>query len=67
MINKRRFKSLLLAAKDMDWMQIVMHQGVPCFHLCADGRFCGRAQQWPGHEDLHEFISLEDLLTSLEP
>lgn len=55
---------LLLAAKQMDWKQIVLHEGVPCFNLHKDGRFCGRAQRWIGHCEGadHDFISLETLL-----
>jgi hypothetical protein len=56
-------KQIIQAAKQMDWMQIVLHQGEPCFHLCDDGRFCGRARTWSGHNDIHTFVALADLLT----
>lgn len=52
----------LWAAQQMDWQQVVLNGGPPCFHLCDDGRFCGRAEQWVGHEDLHKFVSLAGLL-----
>lgn len=54
----------LTAAKEMDWQQVVLNGGPPCFHLCEDGHFCGRAQRWAGHEDLHAFVSLADLLAA---
>ena len=52
------------AARDADWMQVVLNQGPPCFHL-EDGRFCLRAQRW--HDEIaekvcHKYVSLEDLL-----
>ena len=53
------------AAEAMDWPQVVLNGGPPCFHLCEDGRFCGRAQRWDGHQDLHTFVSLADLLRAL--
>ncbi len=52
----------LEAAKQMDWRQVVLNNAAPCFHVCDDGRFCGRAERWHGHEDLHGFVSLEQLL-----
>ena len=59
-------KRILKAAKAMDWEQVVLNGGPPCFHLDEDGdfcgRFCGRAERWPGHDDVHRFISLRDLL-----
>lgn len=48
----------------MDWQQVVLNGGPPCFHLCDDGRFCGRAAAWDGHEDIHDFVSLHSLLTA---
>jgi hypothetical protein len=61
---------LLTAAVHMDWQQVVMNGGPPCFHLEREGeyvRFCGRAERWEGHRksqfsDDHEFVSLHDLL-----
>lgn len=61
---------LLKAAKDADWMQVVLNQGPPCFHL-EGARFCLRAERWDGHKTIggsgpiHEFVSLEDLLRLL--
>lgn len=57
------------AAKDADWMQVVLNQGPPCFHL-EDGRFCLRAQRW--HDEIaekvcHKYVSLEALLRSVTP
>jgi len=63
--------SLFQAAKDADWMQVVLNQGPPCFHL-EDGRFCLRADRWDGHKTIggsgpiHNFISLESLLRSAD-
>lgn len=58
-------KETILAAEHMDWMQVVLNGGPPCFHI-EDGRFCGRAERWAGHDnDLHRdhpFVSLADLL-----
>lgn len=59
------FKGVLRAAQDMDWQQIVLHQGEPCFHVERDRKFCGRARRWEGHEagGDHRFVSLHDLLS----
>lgn len=63
---------LLKAAKDADWMQVVLNQGPPCFHL-EDGRFCLRAERWDGHKTIggsgpiHEYVSLENLLRAVAP
>lgn len=60
---------IIKAAEQMDWMQVVLNQGPPCFHLDPeDGRFCGRAERWDGHKTwegsprIHKFVSLADLL-----
>ncbi len=53
---------VIKAAEQMDWGQVVLNGGPPCFYLDTDGRFCGRAERWVGHWDLHDFISLADLL-----
>lgn len=50
------------AARNMDWMQVVLNGGPPCFHLEENGRFCGRAQRWHNklsEELFHGFVSLE--------
>lgn len=53
----------LWAAEQMDWQQVVLNGGPPCFHLDPDtGRFCGRAQRWEGHDEMHKFVSLAGLL-----
>jgi len=55
------------AADKMDWQQVVLNGGPPCFHIEDDGKFCGRAQRWDGHGlgNFHQFSSLKDLLTTL--
>lgn len=59
-------KALLVAAHNMDWQQVVLNGGPPCFHLDDDGHFCGRALRWPGHigsiNKIHDFVSLETLI-----
>jgi hypothetical protein len=60
--------SAIRAAEQMDWVQVVLNGGPPCFHVDADdGRFCGRAERWKGHGPLHEFVSLADLLRTITP
>jgi len=54
---------LVEAAHRMDWQQVVLNGGPPCFHIDG-GRFCGRAQRWEGHDEMHKFISLAALLRS---
>ncbi len=54
------FEQLAEAAKNMDWIQVVLNGGPPCFYLENDG-FCGRAERWEGHGGLHPFVSLFDL------
>jgi hypothetical protein len=55
---------ILLAAGGMDWQQVVRNNqyGPPCFHLDEDGRFCGRAKGWDGHDICHTYVSLYDLI-----
>jgi len=36
------------ASKNADWGQVICNGGPPCFHL-EGGRFCLRAERWPGH------------------
>ena len=54
----------LEAAKRMDWQQVVLNGGPPCFHVCDDGKFCGRAARWAGHGEkgFHGFVSLAEML-----
>lgn len=58
----------------MDWEQVRLNGGPPCFHLDPEhegNRFCGRAQRWFGHTvnesqyPDHRFISLDDYLAEL--
>jgi len=56
---------IINAAENMDWQQVVLNGGPPCFHIQPNGRFCGRAKLWIGHKSPqqdHCFISLADLL-----
>lgn len=46
----------------MDWQQVVLNGGPPCFHIAEDGRFCGRAKRWDGHDSIHAFVSLGMLI-----
>lgn len=57
-----RVARLRRAAEQMDWQQVVLNGGPPCFHVCRDGNFCGRAQRWEGHNSIHKFVALADLL-----
>lgn len=60
---------LKAAAKNMDWQQVVLNGGPPCFHLEEnDAKFCGRAERWDGHKftkEFHKFVSLADLLNNV--
>lgn len=60
-------QKILEAAVVADWMQVVLNQGPPCFHLEEYGSFCLRSERWDGHgiEDFHDFVSLHDLLRIL--
>lgn len=61
-------RELIAAAEKADWMQVVLNEGPPCFHLeKITGLFCLRAQRWAGHTEKdewpeHRFVSLADLL-----
>lgn len=57
-------EAVLNAAQQMDWKQVVLNGGPPCFHLEA-GRFCGRAARWDGHDASHKFVSFAYLLSLL--
>lgn len=64
--------AILKAAEGMDWQQVVLNGGPPCFHVDDDGKFCGRAERWVGHEvtpreawSLHSFVSLAELIRRL--
>lgn len=57
---------LLAAATRMDWQQVVLNGGPPCFHA-ESGKFCGRAERWEGHryQGDHEYVSLASLVLAL--
>lgn len=65
MTDKTTRSSILKASKNPDWQQVVLNQGPPCFHVEDDKRFCFRAYRWPGHNEVHKFISFNDLLVAL--
>ena len=48
-------RKVLAAFRLADWQQVVLNGGPPCFHVERDGRFCFRAERWPGHGPQHEF------------
>ena len=52
--------AFVLACRRMDWAQVRLHGGEPCFHIESDGRFCGRARRWDGHSphSFHAFVTL---------
>lgn len=61
--------TILCAAATMDWQQIVLNGGPPCFHLEPNAiKFCGRAERWQGHgvKDFHDFVSLRELIEIVE-
>src|SRR6266446_682536 len=57
-------QQIVQAAENMDWEQVVQNGGPPCFFLQYDGRFCGRAQRWEGHDDDHQFVSFKQVILS---
>lgn len=65
-IECRKGVAARFAAEHMDWTQVVLNGGPPCFHVCDDQHFCGRAERWDGHgePEFHDFISLADLIHS---
>ena len=44
------------AIENFDWQQVILNMAPPCFHLLKHGSFCGRAERWPGHDDVHPFV-----------
>lgn len=52
------------AAEHMDWQQVVLNGGPPCFNVESDGHFCGRAERWHDR-DTHPYVSLADLLDNV--
>jgi hypothetical protein len=63
-------RELVEAAKRMDWMQVVLNGEAPCFHIGDDGRFCGRAKRWIGHEKGvkcgHAFVAFAEAIAAVE-
>lgn len=56
-----------IAAKDVDWQQVVQNGGPPCFHVEDGVRFCLRSARWEGHglsAPGHPYVSLERLLAT---
>lgn len=58
-------RQLAEALTHIDWQQVVMNGGPPCFHVELDGHFCLRAERWVGHElsDPHCYVDLLALFT----
>lgn len=58
-------EGFLKACGSMDWTQVHLHQGEPCFKVEHDRKFCGRAKRWAGHADGgdHSFVSLKDAVS----
>lgn len=54
------------AVVNIDWGQVLSNGGPPCFYLEAPDKFCLRAQRWAGHGADHKYISLQQVLRSLE-
>ena len=49
------------AVKSVDWVQVAINNGPPCFHLESE-KFCLRAQRWDGHGVFHPFTPLDEML-----
>lgn len=53
----------------IDWGQVRLNGGPPCFHVMDYERFCLRAERWDGHdpkrEPDHLFVPLSDVLTQM--
>lgn len=68
--NMPEVKRVISAAADMDWQQVVLNGGPPCFYLEENGTFCGRAYRWEGHADkidypYHPYVPLHLLIHSV--
>ena len=67
---KLNAKKVIKAAEKMAWGQVVCNGGPPCFAVMKDGRFCGRAERWFGHDIKecpkagHSFISLAEIMSA---
>lgn len=67
-MNAHKLKQIFVAAENMDWTQVVLNGGPPCFHIDKrDLRFCGRAARWAGHgeKNFHDFVPLDQLIKSV--
>lgn len=56
-----------MAKTQMDWQQVVLNGGPPCFAMDDAGRagwYCGRAERWEGHGVLHDYVSLDAALNA---
>jgi hypothetical protein len=42
----------------MDWEQVRLNGGPPCFAKVRPDRLCGRAKSWQGHPADHEYVPL---------
>jgi hypothetical protein len=60
-------KMIYKAIDNVDWTQLALNLGPPCFHIEDDGYFCFRARRWDGHihERIHRFMPLKDFVLRL--
>jgi hypothetical protein len=67
-IAEERRAELKSAAAHVDWQQVILNGGPPCFYLEERGRFCLRAQRWGGHNKpnaFHRFTPLDHWMSTL--
>jgi len=71
-MTRDEISARLAAATGMDWRQVVLNGGPPCFYVERLGHFCGRAERWDGHSLTpdglpydHEYESLYALLVQV--
>lgn len=60
-------RAFISAAQRIDWGQRLNGEA-PCFNIAVDGRFCGRAMLWPGHQGdaaVHLFEPLHVAVTRI--
>lgn len=55
----------LRSIETIDWEQVVLNGGPPCFHV-ENKRFCLRAMPWQGHGILHDYVSLQQLFVKID-
>ena len=69
MMKNEEINALLQAASGMDWLQVVLNGGPPCFHLEPKlGKFCLRAKSWhdkSATKMFHAYIPLDMLISSI--